>query len=283
MACLVCEHSKRWEIEEALRTRKSKAGVAKEFGIARSTLQYHLEKKHEEKNPAKPPPKDRIDDSLDPFPNEYQVKYMETDWERQAHVERLLTSRKYKGTETIAYLARLWRPRLGCNAEDTVALYVANAARKHRLLRGPKDVRKELAVIELLSMHAGFKQSGDNKSALASFQAYIELDDLKEKEEGVMKQLVLQIAQFVKVEAPSLAPKIDAMVLDVQQTYEHAKAIVEGDVAPQIPALHEADPDPVPEAPPTPRSEETSNAGIDTGRSSSKRREEIHGQVESIE
>jgi hypothetical protein len=258
MACLVCDHPKRWQLEEALRNRKSKNGVAKEYGIARSTLQYHLEKKHEEKNPAKKPihlPPDIPDD----FPNDHTIRCMESRAERQAHVDRLLTSRLYKGTETIAYLARLWRRVVGNKVEEHVCELVANAARKHKIARGPKDVRKELHLIRTEDLYAKCYDSGDYKTCATLIDKLADLDNLKDDSAGATKLYIAQIVQIVKEEAPALMPRIEAVSAEFEAGYEQAKAIVDGEIVPPSPAL------PVHEEPPAPETPRSQEAGIDSG------------------
>jgi hypothetical protein len=144
-----------------------------------------------------------------------------------------------------------------------VAQLVAECARRHRLTRGPKDVQKELAYIDLSDLYQRCIDSGDYKTALSALQARIDLAGLKDDPAAVHKQIIAQFVQIVQVGAPHLIPHIQEVTARLEEGYEHAKAIVEGDVLPPMAALPEHDA--IAEAPPTPRCEQTSKAGIDTG------------------
>lgn len=261
MACLVCDHSKRWRLEQALREGKPKQRVAKDFGIARTTLIDHIKLGHERSNPAKEPTE--VED-VDPFPDDLTVRGMSSRSERLKHVNRLLMGRRYRGAETIAKLARLWREMLGSDAEMHVAQLVAECARRHKLTRGPKDVQKELAYIALSDIHQRCLDAGDYKTALSALQAKIDLAGLKDDPVAVHKQIIAQFVQIVQVGAPHLLPSLQEVTARLEEGYEQAKAIVEGDVLPlQMASLPEL----VIDAPTTSRStkEKPSNHGIDTG------------------
>lgn len=264
MTCLVCDHSKRYRIETALRSGTPKTRVAKEFGIRRATLHDHISKKHEEKNPAKAPEvADPDDEVVDFFPNDYHIRGMTSRAERIRHVERMLNDRRFYGSESIAKLARLWRDILGKDAEKQVAEMVAEVFKRQTIAHGPKALRKQFAMVEILSLYRECRESGDRKTAATLFAQYIELDNLKDDPSAVHRQIIAQFVQIVQVGAPHLLPHIQEVTARLEEGYEQAKAIVEGETLPPIVPLPEAES--VQEAPPTPRCEELKNAGIDTG------------------
>jgi hypothetical protein len=271
MACLVCDHSKRFAIETALREGTPKLKVAKIFNIRRQTLQDHIRFKHEEKSPAKPPdPSVAVDEEVHALPTDAQIKRMHSRRERLAYVERLIEDRKFFGSETMARLIRLWRE--SAVTQDTaihVAELFAEALKRQTFARGPKAIRRQFAMAEYLSMSRACRESGDNKTALAAFDKYVELDNLKEDPVAIHKQILAQYIQIVQVGAPHLLPHIQAVTAQIEEGCDRAIAVLEGEIPPQMPLLSHAE-EPVQEAPPTPRSNEAqSESGIDTGLSPS--------------
>lgn len=264
MTCLVCDHPNRFRLEAALKAGTPKARVAKDFLISRPKLYDHIRQKHEAKSPAKP---DQVQEDPtnrdEPDLTDELVKDISNRRDRLSHIERLISDRRFDGTKTIAKLARLWRPWLREKAEVEVADLVAEAARRHRIKRGAKDVRKELLIVELLSLKEKCVNSGDYKTAASLLAQYAELDNLKDDPSAVHRQIIAQFVQIVQVGAPHLLPHIQEVTARLEEGYEQAKAIVEGEALPQIAPLPEAEP--MQEAPPTPRCEESSNPGIDTG------------------
>lgn len=266
VSCIICDHPRRFRIEKAISEGTPKARVAKDFGVSRTRLQDHIKQKHQEKNPAKiPESASQDDDIVDPFPNDHTIREMTRRSERLKHIERLIEDRRFHGSETMAKLARLWCNRIGdaSASADTVADLFAEALKRLALRRGPKSIRKAFAVAELLSLYRTCRDSGDNKTAATLFAQYIELDNLKDDDSAVHKQIIAQFVQIVQVGAPHLLPRIQEVTARMEEGYEQAKAIVEGEAPPPIASLSE--PEAVVDAPPTPRCEETSNAGIDTG------------------
>jgi hypothetical protein len=271
MACLVCDHSKRFAIETALREGTPKLKVAKIFNIRRQTLQDHIRFKHEEKSPAKPPdPSVAVDEEVHALPTDAQIKRMHSRRERLAYVERLIEDRKFFGSETMARLIRLWRE--SAVTQDTaihVAELFAEALKRQTFARGPKAIRRQFAMAEYLSMSRACRESGDNKTALAAFDKYVELDNLKEDPVAIHKQILAQYIQIVQVGAPHLLPHIQAVTAQIEEGCDRAIAVLEGEIPPQMPLLSHAE-EPIQEAPPTPRSNEAqSESGIDTGLSPS--------------
>lgn len=267
MACLVCDHSKRFAIETALREGTPKLKVAKIFNIRRQTLQDHIRFKHEEKSPAKPPdPSVAVEEEVHALPTDAQIRRMHSRRERLAYVERLIEDRKFFGSETMARLVRLWRE--SAVTQDTaihVAELFAEALKRQTFARGPKAIRRQFAMAEYLSMSRACRESGDNKTALAAFDKYVELDNLKEDPVAIHKQILAQYIQIVQVGAPHLLPHIQAVTAQIEEGCDRAIAVLEGEIPPQMPLLSHAE-EPVQEAPPTPRSNEVqSESGIDTG------------------
>lgn len=267
MACLVCDHSKRFAIETALREGTPKLKVAKIFNIRRQTLQDHIRFKHEEKSPAKPPdPSVAVEEEVHALPTDAQIKRMHSRRERLAYVERLIEDRKFFGSETMARLIRLWRE--SAVTQDTaihVAELFAEALKRQTFARGPKAIRRQFAMAEYLSMSRACRESGDNKTALAAFDKYVELDNLKEDPVAIHKQILAQYIQIVQVGAPHLLPHIQAVTAQIEEGCDRAIAVLEGEIPPQMHLLSHAE-EPVQEAPPTPRSNEAqSESGIDTG------------------
>lgn len=267
MACLVCDHSKRFAIETALREGTPKLKVAKIFNIRRQTLQDHIRFKHEEKSPAKPPdPSVAVEEEVHALPTDAQIRRMHSRRERLAYVERLIEDRKFFGSETMARLVRLWRE--SAVTQDTaihVAELFAEALKRQTFARGPKAIRRQFAMAEYLSMSRACRESGDNKTALAAFDKYVELDNLKEDPVAIHKQILAQYIQIVQVGAPHLLPHIQAVTAQIEEGCDRAIAVLEGEIPPQMPLLSHAE-EPVQEAPPTPRSNEAqSESGIDTG------------------
>lgn len=267
MACLVCDHSKRFAIETALREGTPKLKVAKIFNIRRQTLQDHIRFKHEEKSPAKPPdPSVAVEEEVHALPTDAQIKRMHSRRERLAYVERLIEDRKFFGSETMARLIRLWRE--SAVTQDTaihVAELFAEALKRQTFARGPKAIRKQFAMAEYLSMSRACRESGDNKTALAAFDKYVELDNLKEDPVAIHKQILAQYIQIVQVGAPHLLPHIQAVTAQIEEGCDRAIAVLEGEIPPQMHLLSHAE-EPMQEAPPTPRSNEAqSESGIDTG------------------
>lgn len=266
MACLVCDHSKRFAIETALREGTPKLKVAKIFNIRRQTLQDHIRFKHEEKSPAKPPdPSVAVDEEVHALPTDAQIKRMHSRRERLAYVERLIEDRKFFGSETMARLVRLWRE--SAVTQDTaihVAELFAEALKRQTFARGPKSIRKQFAMAEYLSMSRACRESGDNKTALAAFDKYVELDNLKE-DKSLDRAVLVQIVQLIKHEAPHLERRVEEHLAQFEIVVDHAKAVLEGEIPPQMPLLSHAE-EPMQEAPPTPRSNEVEKqSGIDTG------------------
>lgn len=268
MACLVCDHSERFHIENDLKRGTPKARVAKQYGISRTRLVDHIRAKHEEKNPAKEPIDKPREDPADKFPDDYEIRLMSTKREMQRIVDRHISEFRYKGTKTIAKLARLWYDKLGIDAELKVAEMVAESAKRHRITRGPKDVRKELLIVEVFNILDRCKATGDWKAALSATQQLAELDGLKD-DKSLDRAVLVQIVQLIKHEAPHLERRVEEHLAQFEIVVDHAKAVLEGEIPPQMPLLSHAE-EPVQEAPPTPRSNEAqSESGIDTGLSPS--------------
>lgn len=265
VACLVCKHPDRFKIETALKRGSPKARVAKDFSISRPTLYDHIREKHEEKDPAKEPISPLQTEPVDPYPNDTQIKHMTNRTERLRFVERMLADRMYRGTESIAKLARLWRGSLGNDAEVHVAQLVAEAARRHKISRGPRDVRKELLIVKLQDLYERCYGSGDYKTALAAIGQLAERDGLKDNQNSLDRAVLVQIVQLIKHEAPHLERRVEEHLAQFEIVVDQAKAVLEGEIPPQMPVLSEVSE----QAPPTPRSNEVqSESGIDTGKSS---------------
>ena len=180
------------------------------------------------------------------------------------HIDRLLSDRRFYGSETIAKLSRLWRDYLGKDAERQVCEMFAEAFKRRTIAAGSKDLRKKFAVAELLSMYRRCRESGDNKTALAAFDRYIELDNLKDNP-TLDRAVLVQIVQLIKHEFPHAAPRVEEHLAQFEIVVDQAKAVLEGEIPQQMPVLPEASE----QAPPTPRSNEAqSESGIDTGKSS---------------
>lgn len=263
MACLVCDHSKRYAIETALREGTPKLKVSKLFGIRRQTLQDHVRFKHEEKSPARPPdPSLAPEEEIDPFPTDEQIRRMYSRSERLNHVERLIEERRFFGTETMVRLTRLWR----ANAvkQDTglhVAELFAEALKRQTLKRGPKSLRKAFALAELLSLYRVCRDSGDNKTAAMLFGQYIDLDGLKE-DPSSYRAILVQIVQFIRTEVPQFAPRVEEHLAQFEIVVDRAKAVLEGEIPQETMGLPEHEG--ASEAP-SKGVEETTNPGIDTG------------------
>lgn len=262
VTCLVCNHPNRYRLETDLREGVPKARVAKQYLISRPKLYDHIKEKHQAKNPASPSQVQEDPTNRDePELSDELVRDISNRKDRLAHIERLISDRRFEGTKTIAKLARLWRPWLRDKAEDEVCLLVAEAARRHRLKRGPKDVRKELLIIEILSLKEKCTNSGDYKTAASLLAQYAEQDGLKENS-SLDRAVLVQIVQLIRTEVPQFAPRVEEHLAQFEIVVDRAKAVLEGEI-PTSPLL----PEPIPDAPPTPRS---SNSGIDTGASSSE-------------
>jgi hypothetical protein len=79
------------------------------------------------------------------------------------------------------------------------------------------------------------------------------------------RAVLVQIVQLIKHEAPHLERRVEEHLAQFEIVVDQAKAVLEGEIPPQIPLLSHTE-EPVQEAPPTPRSNETqSESGIDTG------------------
>lgn len=270
MACLVCDHSKRFAIETALREGTPKLKVAKIFNIRRQTLQDHIRFKHEEKSPAQPPdPSIAVEEEAHALPTDAQIKRMHSRRERLAYVERLIEDRKFFGSETMARLVRLWKEgTVGQDAAIQVAELFAEALKRQTFARGPKAIRRQFAMAEYLSMSRACRESGDNKTALAAFDKYVDLDNLKETP-SLDRAVLVQIVQLIKHEAPHLEQRVNERLAEFEIVVDHAKSVLEGEVPIESPLLSRGN-DSVDVSPPTPRCEETSNPGIDTGIPSSE-------------
>jgi hypothetical protein len=264
MACIVCDHGKRFRIETAIKQGKPKARIAKEFGIARQTLQDHIRAEHNLTNPVKEPEGPEAPDPPDPVPNDNYVRGMMSRADRVQHVDRLLSDRRFYGSETIAKLSRLWRDYLGKDAERQVSEMFAEAFKRRVISGGSKDLRKKFAMAELLSLYRECRESGDRKTALSAFERYIELDNLKDNP-TLDRAVLVQIVQLIKHEAPHLERRVEEHLAQFEIVVDQAKAVLEGEILPETKALP-AKEEPIPEAPPTPRS----SAGIDTGIPSSE-------------
>lgn len=262
MACIVCDHGKRFRIETAIKQGKPKARIAKEFGIARQTLQDHIRSEHNLTNPVKEPEGPEEPDAPDPVPNDNHVRGMMSRADRVQHIDRLLSDRRFYGSETIAKLSRLWRDYLGKDAEKQVSELFAEAFKRRTIVVGSKDLRKKFAIAELLSMYRRCRESGDNKTALVAFERYIELDNLKDNP-TLDRAVLVQIVQLIKLEAPHLERRVEEHLAQFEIVVDQAKAVLEGEILPEPKALPEA----IAEAIETPRS---SKDGIDTGIPSSE-------------
>lgn len=262
MACLVCDHSKRFAIETALREGTPKLKVAKIFGIRRQTLQDHIRSKHEEKSPAKPPdPSLALEEEVHSLPTDAQIKRMHSRRERLAYVERLIEDRKFFGSETVARLVRLWRESaVNQDTATHVAELFAEALKRQVFARGPKAIRKQFAMAEYLSMSRACRESGDNKTALAAFDKYVELDGLKEDPSNY-KAVLAQAILLIRHEFPHAAPRLEEHLAQFEIVVDQAKAVLEGEIPQEAHVLPPKE-ESFPEAPPTPRSE---SSGIDTG------------------
>lgn len=157
----------------------------------------------------------------------------------------------FKGSETIAKLARIWQVLLGNEAEMHVAQLVAECARRHKLTRGPRDVQKEIAYIELSDLYNRCLDSGDYKTALSALQARNDLAGLKDDPNGIYKQIIALYVQIVQVEAPHLEPKFQEIAARMEEGYDQAQAVLSGDIG-SSKLLLEHDPT-------------STNGGIDTG------------------
>jgi hypothetical protein len=264
MACLVCDHSERFHVEAALKRGTPKARVAKQYGISRTRLVDHIKAKHEEKNPAKEPVDEPSEDPADKFPDDYLIRLVSSKREQQKIVDRHIAEFRYKGIKTIAKLARLWRDFLGNDAELKVAEMVAESARKHRIGRGPKDVRKELLIVKTLDLYEKCYNSGDYKTCSTLINQLAELDELKD-DPSIYKAVLVQIVQLIKHEAPFMEQRVNERLAEFEIVVDQAKAVLEGEILPETKALSPKE-EPISEAPPTPRS----SAGIDTGIPSSE-------------
>jgi hypothetical protein len=79
------------------------------------------------------------------------------------------------------------------------------------------------------------------------------------------RAVLVQIVQLIKHEAPHLERRVEEHLAQFEIVVDHAKAVLEGEIPPQMHLLSHAE-EPIQEAPPTPRSNETqSESGIDTG------------------
>jgi hypothetical protein len=264
MACLVCDHSERFHIENDLKRGTPKARVAKTYGISRTRLVDHIKAKHEEKTPAKEPADKPSDDPEDKFPDDYTIRLVSTKREMQRIVDRHIAEFKYRGAKTIAKLARLWRDQLGNDAEMRVAEMVAESAKKHRITRGPKDVRKELLIVEVFNILDRCKATGDWKAALSATQQLAELDNLKE-DKSLDRAVLVQIVNLIEHEAPHLKSRVEERLAQFEIVVDQAKAVLEGEMPRENHFLAPRE-EPIFEAPATPRSNgEDRAAGIDTG------------------
>jgi transposase-like protein len=251
MACLVCDHPKRYRIEVALREGTAKTRVASQFGINRATLYDHIKKKHEQKSPAKEPEGSSEDDDIvDPFPNDHTVRGFKSRGERLRHVERMIEDRRFDGSESLAKLARMWRDQLGNNAPIQVAELFAEALKRQTLARGSKDLRRKFAMAELLSMYRRCRDSGDYKTAASLFGQYIELDGLKH-DSTLDRAVLVHIVHLIRHEAPHLERRVEEHLAQFEIVVDQAKAVLEGETT----LL------PEPEANPTPNN---FDPGIDT-------------------
>lgn len=263
VACLVCKHSKRFDIETAIKAGTPKLRIAKTFGIRRASLLTHIKEKHEEKDPAKTPEVAAQDDEVvDPFPNDHTVRLMIGRPERMRHIERIIDDRRFDGSETIAKLARVWGHLLGKDAHWQVTEMAVEIFKRRAIARGPKTLRQQFAMAELLSMYRRCREAGDNKTALSAFERYIELDNLKDNP-TLDRAVLVQIVNLIKHEAPHLERRVEEHLAQFEIVVDQAKAVLEGEIPPDTKVL----PEPIPEAPPTPRS---TNPGIDTGIPSSE-------------
>jgi hypothetical protein len=234
MPCLVCDHSKRFAIETAIREGMPKLRVSKIFGIRRQTLQDHIRFKHEEKNPAKPPDPSIVDADPHPLPNDAQIACMYSRRERVEYVERLIEERRFFGSETLTRLARLWRENA---VKQDVGLHVAElfaeALKRQTLARGPRALRRQFAVAELLSMYRVCRESGDNKTALAAFLQYIELDEIKDNP-SMDRAVLVQIVQLIKHEFPHASSRVNEYLAQFEIVVDQAKAVLNGEIEPQL-------------------------------------------------
>lgn len=245
VACLVCKHSKRFEIETAIKNGTPKLRIAKTFGVRRASILDHIKLKHEEADPVKPPDVAAQDDEVvDRMPYDIAVRHM-TKAERTQHIDRLLSDRQFYGSETIAKLARLWRDMLGKEAERQVAELFAEAFKRRTIAAGSKDLRRKFAIAELLSMYRRCRESGDNKTAAIFFDRYIELDNLKDNP-SLDRAVLVQIVQLIRHENPQFAPRVEEHLAQFEIVVDQAKAVLEGENVPHT------------------LTEEASNAGIDT-------------------
>jgi hypothetical protein len=266
VACLVCKHSKRFDIETALKSGTPKLRIAKTFGVRRASILDHVKNEHEKKDPAKPPEVAAQDDEIvDPFPSDFHVRLMTSRAERMRYVERTIDDRRFYGSETIAKLARIWSDILGKDATKQVAEMFADVIKRRVISGGSKDLRKKFAMAELLSMYRECRESGDRKTALSAFERYIELDNLND-EPSLDRAVLVQIVQLIKHEAPHLERRVEEHLAQFEIVVDQAKAVLEGEIPPETKALSPKE-EPIPEAPPTPRS---SNTGIDTAIPSSE-------------
>lgn len=230
MACLVCKHSKRFDIETALKSGTPKLRIAKTYGIRRASILDHVKNQHEEKDPAKAPEVAAQDDEvIDPFPTDFHVRLMTSRAERARYVERMIDDRRFDGSESIAKLARIWGDILGKDATKQVAEMVADAFKKQAISRGSKDLRRQFAMAEILSMYRRCRDSGDNKTASVFFNQYIDLDNLKD-DPSLYQVLLVQVVQLIKYEFPHAAKRVDEHLAQFEIVVDQAKAVLAGEI-----------------------------------------------------
>jgi transposase-like protein len=226
--CKVCRHPSRRRIEEALARGESNDSVAREHGIARSTLQDHRRRKHNQTNPLPPETLEEAGARKKHASSADEIRALTSQRDRRDLIFRFLAEGRWKGPRTVLMLATAW-PDPKKNPGELlieIAEMAADAALRHARLRGSRDLRREETLIEARSLYQAAKKAGKYADALGALKFVAELDGLTYEPgtaQALLEAQAWRIVQpIIRDRAPQVIEEIDRALAGADRRREKA-------------------------------------------------------------